>query len=57
MRHEYLSILARIDLVENSSNDFNEEERKKYFLLIFDDFFALKRRESLIPGVTDSKSR
>ena len=55
MRHEYLSILARINLVENIGEGFTEEEKKKYFLLIFDDLFALRRRESMIPGVAESK--
>ena len=53
MRHEYLLILARIDLVENMNEEFSQEEKKKYFLLIFDDLFALRRRESLVPGVTN----
>jgi hypothetical protein len=57
MRHEYLLILARISLVENAEGHFTEEEKKKYFLLIFDDLFTLRKKESLIPGVTDVKAK
>ena len=57
MRHEYLLILARINLIENSESHLSEEEKKKYFLLIFDDLFTLRRKESLIPGVTDVKGK
>lgn len=57
MRHEYLLILARIDLVENSNDDLTDDERKKYFMLIFDDLFALRKKESLIPGVSDVKAK
>jgi hypothetical protein len=55
MRHEYLLILARINLVENINEQFTEEERKKYFMMIFDDLFALRKKESLIPGVSEIK--
>lgn len=57
MRHEYLLILARINLVENIGANFTEEEKKKYFLLIFDDLIALRRRESMIPGSEGIKSK
>lgn len=56
MRHEYLLILARIDLVENANAQFSDEERKKYFMLIFDDLFVLRKKESLIPGVSEIKA-
>lgn len=57
MRHEYLLILARIDLVENINDQFTDEERKKYFMMIFDDLFALRKKESLIPGVSEIKGK
>ena len=57
MRHEYLLILARIDLVENVNEQFNEEERKKYFMLIFDDLFTIRKKESLVPGVSEIKGK
>ena len=57
MRHEYLIILARIDLIENSNQHFNEEEKKKYFLLVFDDLFALRKKESMIPGVGEVRAK
>lgn len=55
MRHEYLLILARIEMVENAGNQFSEDEAKKYFMLIFDDLFALRKRETSIPGVSAIK--
>lgn len=57
MRHEYLLVLARIDLVENASDNFTEDEKKKYFMLVFDDLFALRKKESLIPGVSEIKAK
>ncbi len=41
MRQAYLSILARIDLVENLGQGFTDEEKKRYFLSIFDELLAL----------------
>lgn len=57
MRHEYLLILARINLVENLGDNYSEDEKKKYFLLIFDDLFTIRKRESLIPGIGDAKKQ
>jgi hypothetical protein len=42
MRHEYLRILDRINLAENSEDKFTPDEAHKYFVLIFDDLFALR---------------
>lgn len=57
MRHDYLAILDRITLAEAGNDLFDDSEKKKYFMLIFDDLFALRKRESVIPGAEGVNSK